>query len=563
MRLLLAALAASPWVAMAQTTLDDAYAELRAGRLESAVRLFEKGLKDSPDHQVARKDLGYALVRLGEPELARDQFREAMRRDPKDWIAALEYAFLCFETKQRAIARRVFDRVRREADGEPQKTAEDAFRRVDQALADAIEQWRQALAKNPNAYSVHEELARLYEERDDPRQAEEHFSRAFGLRPDKRHLLLDLARVRQSLGRDPAARAAYAAASRASEVRVAEKGREGLGGHTVSLEELSLAAALEPVKTLLEQRPEELPNDLAMADKSYAMGFLKDALRYYRAARESDPANPHIALRLGWTQNMLGDDAEAYRWFARARRSANPLIAAEAEKAWRNLRPDQAFTRPTLWMLPMYSTRWRAAFSYGQFKQEFRLGRLPVRPYVSIRYAIDSGASGIPAPLSERSMYPGLGVATRSWHGIVAWAEAGGTIGRMHGLDRRAGLAQARTWGNTPGPEVSGWFFSTNNDLNYASRFSNNVLASTQNRFGWTRGNMQFGWLGAAGADAQRQYWGNFLETGPSLRLRAGWMPPGLFLTIEGVAGMNFGSGNPRSPVYTDLRLGLWYALTY
>ena len=39
-----------------------------------------------------------------------------MRLDNCDYHVALEYAFLCYETKQRAEARRVFDRIRREGD---------------------------------------------------------------------------------------------------------------------------------------------------------------------------------------------------------------------------------------------------------------------------------------------------------------------------------------------------------------------------------------------------------------------------------------------------------------
>ena len=42
----------------------------------------------------------------GENELARQQFREAMALDPADTQVALECAFLYYETKQQAEARR-------------------------------------------------------------------------------------------------------------------------------------------------------------------------------------------------------------------------------------------------------------------------------------------------------------------------------------------------------------------------------------------------------------------------------------------------------------------------
>ncbi len=39
-----------------------------------------------------------------------------MRLDPTDQHVALEYAFLCYETKQQALARRIFDRIRKTGD---------------------------------------------------------------------------------------------------------------------------------------------------------------------------------------------------------------------------------------------------------------------------------------------------------------------------------------------------------------------------------------------------------------------------------------------------------------
>ena len=57
-------------------------------------------------------DLAYTLLKIGESEQARDQFGEAMRIQPDNNHVALEYAFLCYETKMQAIARRIFDRIR-------------------------------------------------------------------------------------------------------------------------------------------------------------------------------------------------------------------------------------------------------------------------------------------------------------------------------------------------------------------------------------------------------------------------------------------------------------------
>ncbi|MCX6628357.1 MAG: hypothetical protein NTW28_12095 [Candidatus Solibacter sp.] len=50
-----------------------------------------------------------------------------MRLDPTDATATLEYAFLCYQTKQQAEARRVFDRLRRTGNA----TAEQALHNID------------------------------------------------------------------------------------------------------------------------------------------------------------------------------------------------------------------------------------------------------------------------------------------------------------------------------------------------------------------------------------------------------------------------------------------------
>src|SRR5229473_255950 len=71
----------------------------------------------------AYKDLAYTYLKVGEPEAARDQFAAAMRLDPADFHVALEYAFLCNDTKMQAEARRVFDRIRKTGDAASRITA--------------------------------------------------------------------------------------------------------------------------------------------------------------------------------------------------------------------------------------------------------------------------------------------------------------------------------------------------------------------------------------------------------------------------------------------------------
>src|ERR1035441_2435465 len=109
---------------------DRAYTALRARDYDVAVPAFLAAIQAAPTRADLRKDLAYTLLKIGEPTLARDQFREAMRLDPApppagppwggapprapaDPAAAVESPFLCDETKQRAEPRRIFDRLRR------------------------------------------------------------------------------------------------------------------------------------------------------------------------------------------------------------------------------------------------------------------------------------------------------------------------------------------------------------------------------------------------------------------------------------------------------------------
>ena len=61
----------------------------------------------------------------------------------------------------------------------------------------------------------------------------------------------------------------------------------------------------------------------------------------------------------------------------------------------------------------------------------------------------------------------------------------------------------------------------------------------------------------------KRQYWANFVETGPGVRLRLPFMPKSMSLTLSVVRGVYLvNEGNPRRPNFNDLRAGVWYAFT-
>ena len=439
---------------LAQTAADQAYDALRAKDYDRAIADFKQAVEQAPERADLRKDLAYTLLKTGETEAARDQFAEAMRIDPKDDQASLEYAFLCYETRQPVLARRIFDRLRNASGPAPdvKKTAAEAFENVDRPLREGIERWQNALQLAPDNFSAHEELARLAEQRDDLPLASEHYERAWRLRPDRRDLLIDLARVWHAMNRDEKdadANAALIAAWRGGTPRVSEEARDLLPARYPFLSEFQKALALDPANLqlqrdvayqkgepapaaeaaaapVLESRPEEprpVEDAKTVGLRSLEKGYLPDALKYLQLAHEADPSDFEVMLKLGWTFNLLKDDETALHWFDQARHSPDPAIAEEALRAYRNLAPSLELFRTTFWAFPIYSSRWQDLFGYAQAKTEVRLRRMPfLHPYVSVRLLGDvrgevNAAFG-PEYLSERSIIFAGGLATQSWHGV-------------------------------------------------------------------------------------------------------------------------------------------------
>jgi Tfp pilus assembly protein PilF len=608
-----ALLVLAPAAGLAQAPADQAYDALRAKDYDRAIASFKQAIDQgdqAPQRADLRKDLAYTLLKIGETEAARDQFAEAMRIDPKDDQASLEYAFLCYETRQPVLARRIFDRLRKAPDAaaDVKKTAAEAFENVDRPLRQGVERWKQALQLAPDNFSAHEELARLAEQRDDLALASEHYERAWRLRTDRRDLLIDLARVLRAMNREEEANAALIAAWRGGTPRVSEEAQDLLPARYPFLSEFQQALALDPYNLqlqrdvayqkgepppaaavsaasapVLQARPEEAPAEDAktLGLRSLEKGYLADALKYLQLAHEADPQDFEVMLKLGWAFNLLKDDQTAWHWFDLARHSPDPAIAEEASRAYRNLAPSQEPFRTTFWAFPIYSSRWQDLFGYAQVKTELRLRRMPfLHPYVSVRLLGDvrgevNAAFG-PEYLSERSIIFAGGLATQPWHGVTGWFEAGEALiydetptqRRRWMPDYRGGVSYAKGFGNLLTKGSHGKFAETNMDGVFISRFSDDSILYSQNRAGYTLRSAETGgfhaqvlWNANITADAKRQYWANYVETGPGVRFRFENSP--LLFSVSLLRGAYLvNEYNPRRPNYSELRVGVWYAFT-
>jgi hypothetical protein len=134
--------------------------------------------------------------------------------------------------------------------------------------------------------------------------------------------------------------------------------------------------------------------------------------------------------------------------------------------------------------------------------------------------------------------------------------------------DYRGGLSFGKGFGRLLGSETAGFFFETNDDAVFVSRFANDTLFYTQNRMGYTLPRLgsfqsQLFWNHNLTADVRREYWANFAETGPGARFRWRGMPPGLAFSVMLLRGAYLtNEGNPRRPNFFDVRVGFWYAVT-
>jgi Flp pilus assembly protein TadD len=663
---LLAAIALAQAPDPAYEPLAKAFDALRARDYDNAIALFQKAAALSPGRTDIRKNLAYTLLKTGDSDAARRQFGEAMRLDPADFHVALEYAFLCYEAREdaparKAEARRIFAGVRDSAsDATLRATATQAFTNIDEPLRASIARWQQVLATGTPTFSARYELAQLAEQRDDLELAAANYKAAFQLLPERKSVLLELARVEKARDNPEGAMAAWLAASRGGEPRASELARERMPDRYPYVYEFRKALELDPKNDTLhrelaylllsmsekdpaakEEAESEFqavvaasPNDylaaaqlgllyladhrdddampllrnvLAHADsatanrarmalhmplvleqrssseapldprllgeRSYNAGFMKDALRYYSLAYEANPFDSGVALKLGWTNNLLHDDVTALHWFDIARHSPDPSVAKEAERAYQNLHPAYERFRFTLWTYPLYSSRWSDLFGYGQLKMEMRIRKLPFRPYLSVRFVGDARRTtgGVsPQSLSESALIAGAGVATRQWHGAMGWFEAGTAFSYLNGThwrDYRGGFNYAKNLGRSIAAEHSGTFFETTADNVFISHFDNDFINISQNKFGYTNvfGDLktQSFWTANVDFDVRKQYWANFVETGPGFRIHTPFMPKSMNVTLNAVRGVYLvNEYNPRRPNYYDFRAGVWYAFT-
>ena len=328
------AAAATPDAAYA--LVGQAYAALAEKDFEAAIHLLRDAVDAAPHRASIRKELGYAYLKIGETEWAREMFEQVTRLDPTDDQATLELAFLNYETGRRARALELFKGVKDSADSDWRGTAENAFNRIDKELRVAIDRWSEAVRLDPANWSAQLELAKLYENHLQPEKAARHFEAAWRIQPPRREkILLRLARVSWTAGDIEGARGAWLLASRSTETRIAEAARAKLPDRHPYASEFRRALELDPGNARLRR---ELAYLLLEVKQPEA------ALREFEIAVEQDPNDLLSGAQLAFLYLERGRAEAAVGLLQKARHSGDDEVARGAEGMLHSLK--QAPARP-------------------------------------------------------------------------------------------------------------------------------------------------------------------------------------------------------------------------
>ena len=319
-----------------QAALSAAYAAMGRKDYEAAIDYFQTAAREEPRRVSIRKELGYAYLKIGETEWARDVFEQAYVLEPGDDRGGLELAYLRFETGQRALALELFRKLRQADDRDVRASAAETARRVEAELSREIARWEEGVGADPGNWSAHQELAGLYGEYGDPQKAAKHYEAAWRIQPPRREeMLLRLARVRGRTADTLGARGAWLLASYSKDTRISETGREQLPERFPYASEFEAALDLDPRNTTVRR-------DLAYL--LLEVGELEAALREFERVIENDPDDLLAAAQLAFIYLERRNAAGAVELLEKARTSTDEDVARRAREALERVR--QARARP-------------------------------------------------------------------------------------------------------------------------------------------------------------------------------------------------------------------------
>ena len=103
--------------------------ELAIGKIDEAIKIFEKKVDKNPQSGACRTALGMALKKKGKTSEAKAQFREATRNEPTYAQGFYELGSVCESDKEWKEAEQSFQRyLELKPDDSKRKTVEDRIR---------------------------------------------------------------------------------------------------------------------------------------------------------------------------------------------------------------------------------------------------------------------------------------------------------------------------------------------------------------------------------------------------------------------------------------------------
>ena len=143
---------------------------------------------------------------------------------------------------------------------------------------------------------------------------------------------------------------------------------------------------------------------------------MKDALKYYSAAHETDPVDFTVMLKLGWTYNLLHDDAEAAQWFRLARQSPDARYRARPGRRTTTLSRRSRRFQTTVWTFPFFSSRWHDVFDYSQVKTQTSWALFRCTPIcLHVLSANGEPVARTPCRHRTRSIFPRIRHSSSRW----------------------------------------------------------------------------------------------------------------------------------------------------
>jgi tetratricopeptide (TPR) repeat protein len=155
------------------------------GRLEEALKAFDKAVQLKPDGAELWKHLGHVLISLNRPDQAALNFQHALALNPRDWDAAFNVGSLLFYLQRFDEALASFDLCKRLQPNHGvtlRKRALTLYRL--ERLEEALDDIKQAHVLDPQDAAICNDAGAFLQRlrRDD--EAVTWFDRALGLRPD-------------------------------------------------------------------------------------------------------------------------------------------------------------------------------------------------------------------------------------------------------------------------------------------------------------------------------------------------------------------------------------------